>query len=66
MGCADHDDYEESPCPLPITFNHNALFHVLLIVDAVLFFIAEYTLIRRRAMRECVSEEVINSRKEQV
>ena len=48
LGCADHDEDVISPCPLPKSFNHNALFHLMIILDAVLFFAAEYLAIQYR------------------
>nr|XP_039249016.1 uncharacterized protein LOC120326743 [Styela clava] len=47
--CADSDNaYSELGCPLPDSFNHNALMHVIQIVSACLFFLGENIAITRR------------------
>jgi len=51
IGCADHDEDEVYPCPLPKSFNHNALLHVMIMADAVIFFIAEYLAVKMRLKR---------------
>lgn len=47
--CADSDSAQsELGCPLPDSFNHNALMHVIQIASAILFFIGENMAITRR------------------
>jgi len=47
-GCADHDDAEIYPCPLPKYFNHNALLHIMVTFSSILFFFAEIFSLKRK------------------
>nr|XP_039249369.1 uncharacterized protein LOC120327053 [Styela clava] len=48
--CADSDAaHIELGCPLPDSFNHNAIMHVMQIVSAISFFVAENMAITRRS-----------------
>lgn len=55
MGCAT--DKEESECPLPLHFNHNALLHIMVIPVCFLYFLAELLAIKRRQRRRRRTEK---------
>ena len=52
-GCSDNDPVpgKPNPCPLPYDFNHNALLHIMMMMDCLVYFAAEFVHLRRCRQR---------------